>query len=71
MERQEMKAKMDALMQEAKQCVKDIGPLINGLKKAERETDDYQQRVQQADELRVKAMSLMDEYSALSKQLHS
>ena len=71
MEREEIRARMAELVSEAKQCISDMSPLLNGLKKADRETEDYQQRVQKAQELQTKAMGLMDEHNALASKLHT
>lgn len=64
------KAKLAALMKEAKQCIKDIKPLISGLKKKDRETDEYKEKVSKASALQSKAMKLLDEYQFLSKAIY-
>ena len=70
MEKKEIKAKMDTVMKEAKACIKEGSPYIKGLKKKDRETPEYKEKLSKGSALMGKAMELLKEYQSLSDSLY-
>ncbi len=68
MAKTQIEREMDDLMKEAKKSIKEMKGYITGLKKKDRETDEYKDRVNKAEALRVQALKMLDEYSAKSKE---
>ncbi len=69
-DKSELKEQMNALMKEAKAKIKEAKPLVNSLKKKNRETEQYKSDSTKSAELIKEALKLGDEYLALSKKLH-
>jgi hypothetical protein len=71
MSKKEINLRMNSIMKEAKGLIKEASGHMKGLKKKDRETDDYKQKIVKSSELMKEALKLLDEYNTLSKGLYS
>jgi hypothetical protein len=71
MSKKEIKTRMNSIMKEAKGLIKETSNLMKGLKKKDRETDEYKQKIAKSSGLMKESLKLLDEYNSLSKDLYS
>lgn len=71
MDKKEIKVKMGTLMKTAKILIKESSKRIAGLKKKDRETDDYKANLSRSMDVIREALRLLDEYKSLSQQLEA
>jgi hypothetical protein len=70
MTKNQIRSKMDSLMKEAKAKNKEAQAVLKGLKKKDRDKDEYKQKVSKGSDLMKEISALLAEFQKLSKELY-